>query len=124
MPAGQELKCQAARDDRRRRDDGGDDGGPPRNAPSPHIALPCARPTDLRWRRGRFFRPALLPGTRFGTGHVLADHHRLYIRLAAARARVHPARFPCASSRLARAKVAANVAFACCSARLIEAGVG
>src|SRR4029079_6615498 len=41
--------------------------------------------------------------------------HRLYIRLAAASARVHPARFPCASSRLARAKVAANVAFAFCS---------
>ena len=81
-------------------------------------------PLDLRRRRGRFFRPALLPGTRFGTGHVLADHHRLYIRLAAASARVHPARFPCASSRLARAKVAANVAFARCSARLIEAGVG
>jgi hypothetical protein len=51
-------------------------------------------------------------------------HYKLYIRLAAASAREHPTRFPCASSRLARAKVAANVAFARCSARLIEAGVG
>ena len=51
-------------------------------------------------------------------------HYKLYIRLAAASARVHPTRFPCLSRRLARAKVAANVAFACCSARLIEAGVG
>ena len=92
--------------------------------PRCRIALPCARPIDLRRRRGRFFRPALLPGTRFGTGHVLADHHRLYIRLAAASARVHPTRFPCLSRRLARAKVAANAACACCSARLTEAGVG
>jgi hypothetical protein len=51
-------------------------------------------------------------------------HYRLYIRLAAARARVHPARFPWVSSRLARARVAANAAFARCSARLIEPGVG
>src|SRR4029077_199492 len=55
---------------------------------------------------------------------TLVDHHRLYIRLAAASARVHPARFPCASSRLARARVAANKACAFCSARLIDAGVG
>ena len=52
------------------------------------------------------------------------DHYRLYIALAAASARVHPARFPRASSRLARAKVAANFACARCSARLIELGVG
>ncbi len=52
------------------------------------------------------------------------DHYRLYIALAAASARAHPARFPRASSRLARAKVAANFAFARCSARLIELGVG
>ena len=51
-------------------------------------------------------------------------YYRLYIRLAAASARVHPTRFPCLSRRLARAKVAANVAFACSSARLTEAGVG
>ena len=51
-------------------------------------------------------------------------HYKLYIRLAAASARVHPTRFPCLSRRLARAKVAANAAFACSSARLIEAGVG
>lgn len=51
-------------------------------------------------------------------------HYKLYIRLAAASARVHPTRFPCLSRRLARAKVAANAAFACFSARLIEAGVG
>ena len=52
------------------------------------------------------------------------DPYRLYIALAAASARAHPARFPRASSRLARAKVAANFAFARCSARLIELGVG
>src|SRR5262245_55637928 len=52
------------------------------------------------------------------------DRHKLYMRLAAASARVHPARLPCASRRLARASVAANVACACCSARLTEAGVG
>jgi hypothetical protein len=52
------------------------------------------------------------------------DHRRLYIRSAAASARLHPARFPCASSRRARAKVAANAACAFCSARLTEAGVG
>jgi hypothetical protein len=51
-------------------------------------------------------------------------HYKLYIRLAAASARVHPTRFPCLSRRLARAKVVANAAFARCSARLIEAGVG
>ena len=54
----------------------------------------------------------------------MLGHYKLYIRLAAASARVHPTRFPCLSRRLARAKVAANAAFACSSARLIEAGVG
>ena len=34
--------------------------------------------TDLRRRRGRLLRPALLPGTRFGTGHVLVDHRRVH----------------------------------------------
>ena len=52
------------------------------------------------------------------------DHYRLYIALAAASARVHPARFPRASSRLARAKVAANFACARSLARLTELGVG
>src|SRR5262245_9892687 len=52
------------------------------------------------------------------------DHYKLYMRLAAASARVQPARFPCASRRLARAKVAANVDCACRSARSTEAGVG
>jgi len=52
------------------------------------------------------------------------DRHKLYMCLAAASARVHPARFPCASRRLARPRVAANAACACCSARLIGAGVG
>ena len=51
-------------------------------------------------------------------------HYRLYIAFAAASARVHPARFPRASSRLARAKVATNFAFARSSARLTELGVG
>ena len=68
---------------------------------------------------------ALATGTviRVGGCETLG-HYKLYIRLAAASARVHPTRFPCLSRRLARAKVAANAAFACCSARLIEAGVG
>ena len=71
--------------------------------------------------------PAWRPGHRHssrGWGCETLDHYKLYIRLAAASARVHPTRFPCLSRRLARAKVAANAAFACCSARLIEAGVG
>src|SRR5262249_12459301 len=51
-------------------------------------------------------------------------HCRLYMRLAAVSARVQPARFPCASSRLARAMVAANVACARSSARFTESGVG
>ena len=37
---------------------------------------------------------------------------------------MHPVRLPWASSRLARAKVDANAACACCSARRTEAGVG
>ena len=53
-------------------------------------------------------------GTLFGTSHgfhptALVVHCRWYIPSAAASARVHPARLPCASSRLARAKVAANM---------------
>jgi hypothetical protein len=72
----------------------------------------------------RCFRELGLERATTVTCPALVDHRRLYIRLAAASARVHPARFPCASSRLARAKVAANAACACCSARLTEAGVG
>ena len=51
-------------------------------------------------------------------------HCRLYMFLAAESARVHPARLPRASSRLARAKVTAKIACARFSARLMEAGVG
>jgi hypothetical protein len=58
------------------------------------------------------------------THHELIVHCRLYISLATASARVHPARSPCASSRLARARVVANCARARSLARLIEAGVG
>jgi hypothetical protein len=50
--------------------------------------------------------------------------HSPYIRLAAMSARVQPARSPRASSRLARANVALNIACARCSARLTEPGVG
>jgi hypothetical protein len=73
------------------------------------------RPTDMTL--GGRGAPASRPSQTLG-------HYKLYIRLAAASARVHPARFPCASSRLARAKVAANAACAFSSARLTEAGVG
>ncbi len=71
----------------------------------------------------------VFPGALFGTSHDLqlprlVVHYRLYIALAALSARVHPARLPRASSRLARAKVAANFACARSSARLIEPGVG
>ena len=52
------------------------------------------------------------------------DHYRLYMALAVASARLHPARFPRASRRLARAKVAANFARALSWARLTEFGVG
>ena len=122
-PAGQELKCQAARDDGRRRDDRRDDGSPPRNAPPLPIALPCARLTDLAAARP-LFPTCVASRNSVWNGPRSSDHRRLYIRSAAASARVHPARFPCASSRLARAKVAANVACAFRSARLTEAGVG
>src|SRR5262245_31367311 len=71
----------------------------------------------------RFFLGLCSDRATIVTRRVL-DRHKLYMRLAAASARVHPARLPCASRRLARAKVAANVVCACCSARLIEAGVG
>ena len=68
-------------------------------------------------------RPSSIDRTIF-TRHALVVHCRLYISLATASARVHPARLPRASSRLARAKVAAKFACARRSARLIEAGVG
>jgi hypothetical protein len=51
-------------------------------------------------------------------------HCRLYMSLATASARVHPAPLPRASSRLARAKAAAKFACARCWARLTELGVG
>src|SRR5262249_20429316 len=50
--------------------------------------------------------------------------YRLYMRLAAVRARVHPARLPWASSRLARAMAASNDACARSSARFTEPGAG
>src|SRR5262245_9324206 len=71
----------------------------------------------------RFFLGGCLDRATIVTRRAL-DRHRLYMRLAAASARVHPVRLPCASRRLARARVAANAACACCSARLTEAGVG
>jgi hypothetical protein len=55
---------------------------------------------------------------------ALIVYCRLYISLATASARVHPARSPRASNRFARAKVAANFACARSSARLTELGVG
>src|SRR5262249_51188467 len=50
--------------------------------------------------------------------------YRLYMRLAAVRARVQPERLPWASSRLARAMAALNDVCARSSARFTEAGVG
>ena len=50
--------------------------------------------------------------------------HKMYIRLAAERARVQPARLSRASSRLARAIVAKNFDFRFLSARFMEATVG
>jgi hypothetical protein len=68
--------------------------------------------------------PAVI-GCKLNCGtRALIVHCRLYISLAVASARLHPARLPCASSRLARARVAANCAWARSLARLIEAGVG
>lgn len=54
--------------------------------------------------------------------HII--NYRLYMSLAAESARMHPARSPRASRRLARAMVAADIACARFSARLMEAGVG
>src|SRR4029453_14017163 len=50
--------------------------------------------------------------------------HRIYIRLAALRAPVQPSRSPAASSRLARAMVAANCDLSCACSRFTEATVG
>jgi hypothetical protein len=52
------------------------------------------------------------------------SHQKLYMRFAAASDRLQPVRFPCASNRLARAKVAAKLACARSSARFTEPGVG
>ena len=76
-----------------------------------------------------FGEPFLFPELRLEratifTRHALVVHCRLYISLATASARVHPARLPRASRRLARARVAAKFACARCSARLTELGVG
>src|SRR5262249_39219502 len=74
------------------------------------------------------WRPPSIPFPRVGkcgpTRVCRIAHCRLYMRLAAVRARVHPARLPCASSRLARAMVALNDACARSSARFTEPGVG
>ncbi len=69
--AGQELKCQAARDGDHRNDRRRNDDRPPRNASRRRIALSAARPVDIPWRSGRFLRSAFFPGTRFGTSHAV-----------------------------------------------------
>src|SRR5262249_9050815 len=69
----------------------------------------------------RSLRLSRLPSAPMVLGIV---HYRLYMRFAAVSARVQPARFPWASSRLARAIVAAKAACARSSARLTESGVG
>ena len=86
------------------------------------LSMPGGAPVD-------FGEPFLFPELRLERAtifarHALVVHCRLYISLATASARVHPARLPRASRRLARAKVAAKFACARRSARLIEAGVG
>lgn len=78
-----------------------------------------ARGTD----RGRVETWRSLQGgfqSRIGRGL----NHRIYIRLAALRAPVQPFRSPLASSRLARAMVAANCDFKRSSSCLTDASVG
>ena len=94
--------------------------GSPRRAPV--LSIPGEVVVDFGDRR--FFSEFCLERATIFYPPRAYDHYRLYIALAAASARAHPARFPRASSRLARAKVAANLAFARFSARLIELGVG
>src|SRR5262245_16290712 len=96
-----------------------------RDAPSrgPARAPLLPRGAEVDFCDPSFFPELCLDRATIVTRRAL-DRHKLYMRLAAASARVHPARLPCASRRLARAKVAANVVCACCSARLTEAGVG
>src|SRR2546430_16936049 len=53
----------------------------------------------------------------------LIAHYRLYMRLAAGSARVQPARFPRASSRLARASAADNATRVRSPARLTQPAV-
>src|SRR5262245_56572282 len=67
--AGQELKCQSARDDDRRRDARCDDDGTPRNVPRLRIALSGPCPVATPRRGGRALRSALLLGRLFGPGH-------------------------------------------------------
>jgi hypothetical protein len=88
----------------------------------PVLSIPSGVVVDFCGRRSlsEFFRER---ATIFYSPGAY-DCYRLYIALAMVSARAHPARFPRASSRLARAKVAANFACALSLACLIELGVG
>jgi hypothetical protein len=92
----------------------------PRRAPAPSISGDAA----VNFVEPPLFAELCLERAMVSTSYALVVHCRLYIASASASARVHPARLPRASSRLARAKVAANFAWALCSARLTEPGVG
>jgi len=76
------------------------------------------------WKRMRCRVGRLCPLPRPSSATNFIDQLRLYIRLASAKARIHPARLPCASSLLARARVRSNAICACSSARLTEPSVG
>ena len=88
----------------------------------PALSIPGGVVVDFADRR--FFSEFCLERVTIFYPLRAYDHYGLYIALAVASARVHPARFPRASSRLARAKVAANFACVRSSARLTEPGVG
>jgi hypothetical protein len=87
-------------------------------------ALSISDDTTVDFSELRFFPELCLERATIFYSTRAYDNYRLYIALAAASAWVHPARFPRASSRLARAKVAANFACARFSALLTELGVG
>ncbi len=84
--------------------------------------MPCGTAVDFD--ELIFFRDFCLERATILTCHTPIGYCRLYMSLAAESALVQPARLPRASSRLARAKVAAEIACARFSARLTEAGVG
>ncbi len=101
------------------RREGGRGVSPPR-VPTPSIF----GDTAVDFGEPRFFPELCLERATIFYPTRAYDNYRLYIAFAATSARAHPPRSPRASSRFARAKVAANFACARFFASLTELGVG